>query len=262
MKKIYPLIALAALLVACGPRQEQQAENAKTDPVAITDGRSLVRAMHQRWDGVWCPNQRFEQVVQFYESEKPTRKEVWQELIMAPGKLHIRYNGFDTGHGAIYRNDSVYRFKDGALERAEATVHHLMLMAIDVFFQDPEHTIATLEALGYDLDTYTYIAHEIGFEGGMHVVGTTSAHDDESQQFWVDKNGLYLRRIKYRVGEDMYDVHLYEYRQYGSCPTATELNFFKNTDMVLEERYFNISFPQQVDSRMFSPAAFGSVEAF
>ncbi|HEY0897606.1 MAG TPA: hypothetical protein VGE15_13695, partial [Sphingobacteriaceae bacterium] len=103
----------------------------------MTPGQDAVTAMHKRWKGKWYPNIAFEQKAVFYKDRQVVKTETWQELLNSPGDLHIRFNGFETGNGAIYRRDSVFVFRDGVLQTKRPETNFLALLGFDIYFYEP-----------------------------------------------------------------------------------------------------------------------------
>lgn len=218
-------------------------------------GEQVVRKMHDAWKGKWYENFSFEQKAIFYKNNAVVKEEVWQEIMSCPGKLHLRFNGFDTGNGAVYSRDSVYHFKEGKLQQKSRETNYLLLMGFDVYFNSPERTIEKLHELGFDLSK----THQTKWKGRqVTVVGTADAADLSSTQFWVDsKHNYVLRMIKNNQGK-VRDIEFGDYRKVENHWIATEMIFKNGTETVFVEKYFNMKFPAKVDSALFDPARFES----
>ncbi len=186
-----------------------------------------------------------------YKDGRIVREEVWQELLNSPRNLHIRFNGFETGNGMLFRNDSVYYFSKGAVTRTEERVHHLLLLGFDVYFLQPEETERKLTALGFDLAQ----SHSKVVEGKkIIVVGTKHPQDDSTAQFWIDEEQLYVVRAILPTKGGVSDIELKNYTMYGQYPVAIEITFKTNKQLVMVEKYFNVSFPKDVDRTVYDLA--------
>lgn len=216
-------------------------------------GAEVIRAMHNQWKGKWYENMAFEQKALFYKDGKVVRSEVWQELLNSPGNLHIRFNGFGSGNGAIYSRDSVYQFKGGVLQTKRPDVNFLALLGFDVYFYEPEATLSRLKGLGFDLGK----SYRTSFKGrDVVVVGAAGPDDRSSSQFWVDSERMMVLRAVKNTGNAVRDVHFNRYRQIHGNWVATEMVFTDGSDTVFSEEYYNISFPKKVTGAIFDPACF------
>ncbi|HEY0900314.1 MAG TPA: hypothetical protein VGD90_13340 [Sphingobacteriaceae bacterium] len=216
-------------------------------------GEEIITAMHKKWNGRWYENFAFEQKAIFFKDKKVVKEEVWQEILTSPGKLHIRFNGFETGNGAIYNNDSVYQYKSGVLQGKRRETNFLALLGFDVYFYKPQETLNRLKEMGFDLTK----SYKTSFKNTpVIVVGTNDPSDLTSSQFWVDtKRFLVLRAVKNTAGQ-VRDVHFNNYQQIEKNWVATEMVFTNGTDTVFVEEYFNMKFPKKVANSTYDPARF------
>ena len=72
----------------------------------ITDAESLIRAMHDRYEGRWYRTLSFSQRTVRTPPGRPAVEDTWLEWGVVPGKLRIEF--VNQGGGAIYANDSTY----------------------------------------------------------------------------------------------------------------------------------------------------------
>ena len=218
-------------------------------------GADIIQAMYSRWDKKWYPNFKFEQRAIFYENGAVTKEEVWQEIYSQPGNLHIRFNGFESGSGAVFAADTVYSFKEHQLQAKTFQIHPLVLLAFDVYFYKPEVTVAKLQQLGFDLNSVT----EAKWQGrDAYVIGTTNPADSKTSQFWVDKERLYILRVLTNRNGVARDVEMNNYQLIDNKWVATEILFKTDGKLTLREEYFNMSFPETADKSWFDPAKFSS----
>ncbi|WP_018477482.1 outer membrane lipoprotein-sorting protein [Pontibacter roseus] len=219
------------------------------------NGQQVIEAMHARWQDKWYPNFAFDQKAIFYENNQVSREEVWQEIYSYPANLHIRFDGFETGNGVIYNQDTVYTFKEGKQVSKQYSIHPLVLLSFDVYFYSPATTISKLQELNYDLSQFT----ESTWQGRkVYVVGTTNLSDNTSSQFWVDKENLWVVRIITNNKGVARDVEMNQYQQIDGYWVATEIVFKNNGKLFLREEYYNISFPKEVNQEWFDPQQFST----
>lgn len=217
------------------------------------DGEAIVKEMHSKWKGKWYPHISFEQEAIFYKDKKVTKTEIWQEILSSPGKLHIRFNGFNTLNGAIYNNDSVYHYQSGVLKSKKRETNYLELLGFDIYLYEPEVSISKLKELGFNLNksyVSTYRNQKI------LIVGSDDPADMTSSQFWVDSRRYLVRRVIKNTSGSVRDVHFNSYKKIDKNWVATEMVFKNEKDTIFVERYFNITFPEKVSYRIYDPVNF------
>lgn len=214
---------------------------------------SIIVQMYEKWEGKWVQNMRFEQMVYYYKGDSIVKQEVWQEILSSPQKLHIRFNGFESGSGMLFANDSIFSFKDFQVVKEGKMVHHLLLLGFDLYNQDPAITESKLAELGFDINK-SHLIKEEGRE--ILVVGTEEEGDYTSSQFWIDKENLYLTRVISNRDNSISDVIFGNYTTIEEYPVATEMTFKVNGQISMVEKYFNISFPKELDLGLFDSKRF------
>lgn len=214
---------------------------------------SIIQKMHLKWEGKWVQNMRFEQMVYYYKGDSIVKQEVWQEILSSPQKLHIRFNGFESGSGMLFANDSIFSYKDFQVVKEGKMVHHLLLLGFDLYNQDPAITESKLIELGFDIKK-SHLIKEEGRE--ILVVGTEEEGDYTSFQFWIDKENLYLTRVISNRDYSISDVIFGNYITIEEYPVATEITFKVNGEIAMVEKYFNISFPKELDLGLFDSKRF------
>lgn len=225
-------------------------------PDPTPSGEEIIRLMNKEWKGKWGRNMRFDQTVYHYKNDSLVKEEIWQEILSSPKNLQIRFNGFESGNGILFRNDSVYHFAEGKLVRSENRVHHLLLLGFDVFFLPPGETISKLKDLGFDLNK----THERTKGNTTYfVVGTGSPDDDKSTQFWINKEKLYLEKVIMSRDGNTFEVEMKNYKIIDSYPVAMEVDFKSNGQLYMKEKYFDVSFPDTVDPQIFDPKNFNEL---
>jgi hypothetical protein len=240
---IFPIVALSC--------------TKKMNPIAskVENGQQVIEAMYSHWENKWYPNFAFDQRAIFYNDGKVTREETWQEIYSHPANLHIRFDGFETGNGVVYHQDTVYSFKAGQVQTKRYSIHPLVLLSFDVYFYKPATTISKLQELNFDLSQVT----ETKWQGrDAYVVGTTNPSDSTSSQFWVDKEMLYVLRVITNNKGTVSDVEMNKYQLIEGNWVAMEIVFKNNGKLVLREEYFNISFPEKVEPSLFDPEQFAT----
>jgi hypothetical protein len=242
------LLALTLVSLSCSKKISPGASKPE-------NGQQVIEAMYNRWEDKWYPNFAFDQRAIFYNDGKVSREEVWQEIYSHPANLHIRFDGFETGNGIVYHQDTVYSFKEGRIQTKRYSIHPLVLLSFDVYFYKPATTISKLQELNFDLSQVS----ETRWQGrDAYVVGTSNPSDSTSNQFWVDKEMLYVLRVITNNKGGVSDVEMNRYQLVEGNWVATEIIFKNNGKLVLREEYYNMSFPKEVNQNWFDPNQFST----
>jgi hypothetical protein len=218
----------------------------------IKDGNSLVAAMHKKYAGKWYKNFTFIQDIIFYKDSQEVKREKWYEALSFPGNLVIKFNDMNSDDGVIFSDRKVTSIKDGKALEPKPFIHDLLLAGFDVYFLKPTETSHLLDSLGYKMN----VLHEDTFSGRkVYVVGAEKG-DDQSNQFWVDAERLYLHRIIYKKGKSVQDVVFGDYILMNKYWVATSVSFKRDGKLEAIEKYYDIKFPDKLDSEIFQPTKF------
>jgi len=227
----------------------------KGSKVKYADGKELIFAMHKAYaPNKWYKYFTFSQNMEFYRNDSVIRKDVWHEAY-APGSLVIKFGSKSSKDGELFSNFMVHSFEQGKEPRSAQRVHDLLLVGLDVYFYDPAKTIKILDSLGY----CTSKIHEDVFDGRkVYVVGADKG-DLESKQFWIDAEHLYMHRIIYDQKGKINDVIFGDYTKMGTYWMSKTITFKTNGKLGLIERYYDIKFPEAINSEWFDPKKFNEV---
>lgn len=223
------LTAIGPLTAVFGPKS------------ANPTGEEIIRAMHDRYAGHWYEHVTFIQRTTYYNpaSAAVDSARVWYESLALGGNLRIDIAPLDAGNAMIFRNDSIYVFRDGQMTYGGPTVHYLLVLGFDVYEYDPEETIAKLTALGFDLTK----GYETRWQGrDVAVVGASSA-DDRSNQFWIDTERMvYVRSLRYNPNNgNEQEVRFNKYVRLRGGWISPEVVFLANGRVTLLEEYRDYS---------------------
>lgn len=111
----------------------------------------IIEKMFSKWNTKWPKYMSFDQHVYRYKNNTITSQSIWNEIISSPGKLQIRFDGFESGDGVIFLEDQVYYFEKGHQIKSEFKMNQALLLGFDVYNQVPSITRKKLETLGIDV---------------------------------------------------------------------------------------------------------------
>ncbi len=226
-----------------------------TSELKYKDGRELIKAMLDRYyPDKWYRYFTFSQNTDFYRNDSLIKQEVWHEAYR-PGGLIIKIGSKDSKKGRIYSNFTVHSFEEGKPTQKTSRVHELLLIGLDVYFFKPELTIHLLDSLGYDLGKI----REDQLDGRkVYVVGAEKG-DEQTGQFWIDAERLYMHRVVVSRKGKVNDIVFGAYKKIKNKWVATYITFKTDNRLALTEKYFDIKFPKTVKEDWFDPEKFNQV---
>lgn len=223
---------------------------------SLISGEDLIKTMHATYKDKWYKNFTFTQDAIFYKDGKADKKEVWYEAAAFPGNLVIKYDSLHSKNGVIFSHHQVTGIKDGIIKKSKPFIHDLLLVGFDIYFLPPEKSIHWLDSLGYNLK----LIREDYFDGRKVYVAGAEKGNENSNQFWIDKERLYMHRIIYKKGEILMDVVFSDYDLIDHNWVAKKVLFKQNGQLSLIEQYYNIQFPENLKADLFIPEKFAEAE--
>jgi hypothetical protein len=217
--------ALASLVLFAAP-----APLLAVDPPK--DGAELIGLMRERYAGKWYHTLTFVQKTTLGDG----KVETWYEAAELPGKLRIDIAPLEGKNTLLFRNDSIYDFKNGKLVKADPMIHPLMVLGFDVYAQPVETTVRQLETLGFDLTRL----HQSTWQGRPAYVVGAVAGDTVTRQFWIDKERLYFVRMVEPGKKDpavRVETQFNKYIPMGQGWLETEVRFLVNGETRMLEEY-------------------------
>jgi hypothetical protein len=216
---------------------------------AVTDGRTLISAMRERYAGEWYKTISFTQRTTTTMRTGGELAQTWFEGADIPGRLHIDTSVPPNGNGVLYANDSLYVFSEGRLTRSDTGINPLLVLGFDVYGESPARTEATLRHLHFDLTRL----HETTWLGRpVYVVGAL-AGDTTTNQFWVDRDRLLFVRMIQHSPRGRADVRFNKYERAGGGWIAVEVEELIDGKRVLLEQYSDVKVNPALPAGFFDP---------
>ncbi len=222
----------------------------------IDSTRDLIRAMHDAYDGRWYKTLTFtQQTIQYRGAGADTT--IWYEALKLPGRLRIDIAPVDSGNGLLFTGDHRYVYRAGQLVFDRPEIHPLLVLGFDVYIRPVDSTIARLDSLGFDMSVIT---EDVWDGREAYVVGDTSA-GATSGRFWIDSERLLFLRLVQPTGPDgaLRDIRFRDYRPAGGGWVAPTVEFYRDTSLVLLEKYTDINTDRVLRDELFDPTGWGSV---
>jgi outer membrane lipoprotein-sorting protein len=237
------VLLLCALLVALSTAQAG----------SIKTSEDLVQAMQKKYAKSWYKTLTFKQETTEFHEDGTSKVSTWYEALSVPGKLRIDFDPVKEGNGILFVNDTLFRFKDGALDTSRPFTHPLLVLGFDIYFMSLQDAINKLKGLKFDLS----VMHEDMWQGRpVYVVGAKQG-DLKSQQFWIDKKNLYFVRMLGPAGKDGAALQETQFNKYvkvkGGGWVSPEVIFMINGKTVTTEAYTEIHTDVPLDDKLFDP---------
>lgn len=238
------VFAVGFLLTACGffgcqPSQPK-----------IESATDLIAAMKSTYEGKWYETLTFKQETVRFVADVPDTS-VWYEVLSIPGRLRIDIAPVDSGNGLLFVDDHRYVFQRGQLVFERPEIHPLLVLGFDVYHAPVEETLAKIDSLGIN----TNAMHESEWNGRpAYVVGALEG-DQDSAQFWVDKERLVFVRLVQpeQAGGGVVEIRFDDYEQVGEAWLAPKVEFFLDGNLMLREVYHDVVVGEPVSDSLFNP---------
>jgi hypothetical protein len=255
------LVVISAV-VACGgqPKTSTPAASgpAPAPSIQVTDGESLIRAMHARYQGRWYKDIAFTQTTTLLSQGSQPSDQAWYVAIAPPGKQRIDYVNPDLGNGLIVRAESTYIFAGGRQVRGSLGWSDILLLSQDVYMQPPEVTISILRSLGYQLSRLRTSSFD---SRTAYVVGANGVTDSTSKQFWIERERMLLVRLREKRGEGQFsDIRIGDFIKAGDAWIAKQTYQLLNGMPRLHQQIAGVKTDTPLDPDLFEPKLFSTVK--
>jgi len=202
-----------------------------------TNGEELIALMHKKYASSWYQTLTFKQATIYYNAEeKVAREQTWYEAMLLPNSLAIKFDSITSGNGIVFKNDSIYNFKDGKKIASRPLYHPLLILGFSVYAQQPQKTINDLKKLQIDLSkikTTTWQGKE------NYVVG-----DENANHFYIEKERLlFTKLIQKQANNTHRETQFNKYEPLQKGWISPEVLFFTNGKLTLKEVYSEIKTP-------------------
>jgi hypothetical protein len=218
--------------------------------VAPPSGPEIIRAMHDRYAKTWYRTLTFTQRTELRTPADTMAAEIWKEVAMVPGGLHVVMERATGEVSAMYLGDSLYIVKGDSVVNRIASRNILMIMGFDVYRQPVERTLAVLGEEHYP----TAPVREDTWQGRQAYVIGGAPGDSTSRQLWIDKDRmLFLRGIE-PGPRDSTKVLDFRFNNYVKVPggwVAEEVETYLGGKLVQKEIYSDVRTDVPIDSSLF-----------
>jgi outer membrane lipoprotein-sorting protein len=239
-----PLALAALLLLPLGA-------HAQATPAT---GADVLGRMRSAYAGKWYSTLTFVQKTVLHRNGQVV-EQTWHESVRHTpergGQLRIDMGDLANGNGVIYTADSVWSVRGGKLVGARDKGNEFLPLIENVYLQPVEKTVHELRHTKVDLSKV-----RAGEWRGrkVWVVGTTSAADTTSPQFWVDADrNVVVRMLLETPDAQVMDVHIDGYAPAGKGWLGADVKIHVGGKVVQEEIYTEWKTDVKLDEALFDP---------
>jgi hypothetical protein len=184
------------------------------------------------------------------------RQGQWHDAMLPPRRRRVVIEPADSMNGLLFRADSLYEISRGIIAKARPFVHALSLLSYDVYAAPPAETAKRLTDLGFDLGQVRIATWQ---DRPTYVVGAPDG-DRTTNQFWIDRDSLYLVRLIERRGDHddhpgrpplVQETWLEGQARVGGWWVPAEFSYFHNGRRFLHERVITRQPSAALDARVF-----------
>ncbi|HXB39310.1 MAG TPA: hypothetical protein VNZ49_02140 [Bacteroidia bacterium] len=203
------------------------------------NGEELLKAMHKKYYGNYCQTVTFDQKTFRYDTNGVVKDtSYWYEWISYPDKFRIDFGKKFGGNCVIFKNDSVFNYRNNKLVKRGKDENDLLLLLGGMYYRPFEDIVARIERQGYNLDNLTLI----DANGKMsYVIGSSVSGSENKYQIWVDKTTLRVEKIKTRLNEnDWLEIRFDDFKKTCKGFTETKVTATKNDKLEQKEEYINL----------------------
>jgi len=213
----------------------------------VESGSDVIQLMKNKYNNSYLTNFTFSQDVYEYENDSITNKTVWHEAYSYPHQLIIKADSFEGGSGYIYNWDSLYIMNDNKVDTRMKKLNYLIVMSFDVYEQPVDKTMQMLTEMGYDANKF----FETTLDGReVYCIGAEN-ETDSLHKFYIDKENLNLVKNVKHYESGVWETVMADYKVIDGYNIATTVSFYFNGNLSMKEEYYNIKFPEKINSQIF-----------
>ena len=248
------LVSVAVVLgAACAPKVHVAPTPPPVAPPAAPDGRTVLKAMNDRYIGKWYLTLTFKQSVTIIAASGRETKQVWNQYLTLPGRQRIDYVPLASRSGVLYTDGKLYSFTGGKVQNTQPGWHPLLVLTGDVYAQMVDTTAMQLDSLGFDLK----IARKDRWDGKEVWVVGAAAGDSTATQFWVDADSLLVRRVLVRDARgakpSVSETRYLNYRNLGGFPIAYSMRSYRDGRLYFRGEATNVLVGDRLPVELFEP---------
>jgi hypothetical protein len=199
-------------------------------------GEDLLKAMHKKYAGKYCPTVQFDQSTIRYEKDVVKDTIRWYEWISYPDKFRIDFGKRFGGNCVIFKNDSAFHYKNHKLVGKERNENDLLLLLGGMYFREFEDVRTRLKRAGYDIEKV-----DTGYAHAKRYACVIGNKDKNSNKIYIDPKYLRVTGLQTKLSEtDKLEIYFYDFMDACRGFMETKVSAYKNGVLEQKEEYSNI----------------------
>ncbi|MBO7571373.1 MAG: hypothetical protein J6T48_04375 [Bacteroidales bacterium] len=185
----------------------------------IRSAKGLFTAIEKRYCANWFNNIRYMiSVVKFNDDNSEKRSTCSAEYVRP--SQHIIKTDLINDDGYIYRNDTIYAFKDGEMISSKQGINDFVFIVMDLYGMTADEMMTRIEQTGF-VNTSEFCTYENPeSKRKSYIVGVSNYGEEteKNNQIWFDTQTL-LPQMVQRKRDDghLYSISFDNYIQIGGC---------------------------------------------
>lgn len=217
---------------------------------APADGRALIERMHAAYDGKWFRTLTFVQKTTIVRADDSRVEQTWFESMRSPDTLRIDVAPLSNGNGSLNKPDSVVVIRGGKPTATRPDGNPFLPFVAGIYTQPVDVSMTQLVPQNFDMS----LIRAGEFMGRKtFVVGSKSANDLTSPQFWIDAENLFAVRVLLPSGANTLDIVLDDYRKFGGSWVATKVSMSAAGKLRQLEEYSDLKVNVDLPADLFDP---------
>mgnify|MGYP000878742364 CR=1 FL=1 len=209
------------------------------------EGEVFLKQMHEALYKGPCACYTFSQKNSHYQNDSLIRTSEWHEAIEFPDKFKIAFNGKNGDNFVLFRNDSLYRFKQNRCVLSKRDSSILLLILGGMYYRDFKDVLTRLNKNKFNTSV---LSHQSWKSQAVVVIGARVG-ETEANQIWIDeKTYKVLRIIEKLSDQDIMDMRFEAHDPWCKGFVETKVSFRRNGKLEQVEEYYDIkeckTFPQ------------------
>lgn len=219
------------------------------------EDKDFIGKMFDHYHKEWYHSFTFIQKTENFRNDSLIKTSTWYEAGIFPDKFRIDFGEPKLGNAVIFRNDSVYVFRNKEVVVSREEKNDLLFIIGGMYFLDKSEVYQKFEAFGYDLRK----SFSTKFHGHDVVVIGANSDGEKVNQLWYDKKQMVLlRMIKYvdgHVQEGIFEDH----QKQGKAWNESKITFYQDGKLDQIEYYSDFKANPKISDSLFDPSMFGSI---
>ena len=224
----------------------------------ITSTRELIEYRKAEHKEGHLKAYTFTQETTHYKDDGSVEKtSIWYEAIQYPDKFRIDFGDRANGNTNLYRNDSIYVYREHELVHGGSELQEFLLMEGDIFYYPTDTVLSRLRKRNINPDIFTKTTYN---NEAIYIIGAEEG-DLNRPQIWLHAEHFYpVRRITTAKNGKLIDVRYHNHVQKSGHWIESRVDIYINDKLIQLEKYTDIEVKSELPPELFQPGSFLQVQ--